>query len=203
MHRKIARAVTGLVLLLTMLAVLSACQMRPTGIVSTVAPETATPPRATPSVAEEPTPEQPASRGQPQVIQRGDTTVRLVRVDVTASHTVVEFAIENPVFPQNFEAMYNLSIWSPLQPGKDLHLSGFAEEAVLGRRESRRPGVLQLELELPLPETMGQPVVIEIEELRVFEAEFSAERGKFHNLGGSWRFEFEPMSVDSFSLTTP
>ncbi len=194
MQRAVVRMVAGLVLLLVMMVLPSACQTMSTSMIPTVAPEITTPVGTTPSVTGEPELEQQGSKEQLPVVQRGDTTVRLVRVDVTASHTVVEFAIEDPLFPRDFETMYNLSIWSPLQPGEDLHLSGFAEEAVLGRRNSRRPGVLQLELELPPPETKGQPVVIEIEELQVLEAEFGAEQGQFHDLGGPWRFEFVPVT---------
>lgn len=196
MRRRITRA-AGLILFLTMLIVLSACQTMPTGTVSTATSETARLPRATSSVTEKPTPEQHAPSEQLPVVQRGDTTVSLVRVDVTASHTVVEFAIEDPIFPQNFEAMYNLSIWSPLLPGEDLDLSGFTEEAVLGRRESRQAGVLRLVLELPPPANFEQPVVIEIEELQLLETETGAQRGQIHSLQGPWRFEFVPQVPES------
>ncbi|RME46631.1 MAG: hypothetical protein D6791_07795 [Chloroflexi bacterium] len=128
---------------------------------------------------------------QPEVVTQGNTTITLKQAVASASHTVLEFTIENPAFPHDLEAMYNLSIFSPLSPGKDLRLTGFARQAVFSRRESRQPGALRLTLELPAPASFEQPVTIEIKWLKVLEAQ-DGQQGQIRTLEGPWRFTFVP-----------
>ncbi|HID61682.1 MAG TPA: hypothetical protein EYP49_02880, partial [Anaerolineae bacterium] len=84
--------------------------------------------------------------------------------------------------------MYRYSLFSPLQPGKDLTLKGFAESAVYSRRESREPGTLLLLLELPAPARPNTPVTIAFHQLRIHDA----ARQKVLTFHGPWTFTFVP-----------
>ncbi len=115
-------------------------------------------------------------------------TVQLVYAVSSSSHTVVQFAIKHPDFPDDLSAMYKYSLFSPLQPGKDLILKGFTENMVYSRRESREPGVLILLLELPPPTRPSTPVTVEFHELRIHDAEVQ----KVLTFEGPWTFTFVP-----------
>ncbi len=115
-------------------------------------------------------------------------TIQLVHAISSSSHTVVQFALKHPDFPNNLEAMYRYSLFSPLQPGKDLTLKGFAESAVYSRREGREPGTLLLLLELPAPARPNTPVTIAFHQLRIHDA----ARQKVLTFQGPWTFTFVP-----------
>ena len=121
-------------------------------------------------------------------------TVQLVHAISSSSHTVVQFALKHPDFPGDLEAMYKYSLFSPLQPGKDMIMKGFAENVVYSRRESREPGALLLLLELAPPAQPDAPVTIEFRELRIH----NAETQKVLTFRGPWVFTFVPQRA-----TTP
>ena len=133
----------------------------------------------------------PGALAQPQSVTLGDTRVTLVRAVASASQTVVEFTIESPVLAQ-VDASTELVLWSGLQPGQDLHLTGFAEQALLNSRVTRREDAIHLVLELPPPATFGQPVTIQFDELTFLQIPPGAQRGEPIALGGPWRFQFTP-----------
>lgn len=129
--------------------------------------------------------------GPPVSATSDGLTIRLLNAVATSSRTTLEFALTHPDFPDDLEAMYGYSVFSPLQPGKDLILRGFAENAIYGRRESREPGTLLLSLELPPPAQTGAEVTVQFRKLRIHDA----RSGKILTYDGPWTFTFIPRTV--------
>ena len=118
-------------------------------------------------------------------------TLRLDEAVATATVTRVRFTLRHPNFPPTMEGMYRYSIVSPLQPGKDLRLEGFTENTVYGRKESRDPGALHLELELPPPARPDTPVTVEILSLRIHSE--GPRQVTPLTFKGPWCFTFVPV----------
>jgi len=118
-------------------------------------------------------------------------TIQLLYAISSSSHTLMQFALKHPDFPNDLEAMYRYSLFSPLQPGKDLTMRGFTENVVYSRRESREPGTLVLLLELPPPNRPDTPVTVEFRELRIHDAETQ----KVLTFHGPWTFTLVPQQA--------
>lgn len=130
---------------------------------------------------------QPASTLQgEQAITHGDTTIRLVEMVPSTTHTVVELVIEDPAITGSTE--YLDRVIDAFWPG-DVVLTGFAGDEILEVSVRVSPGSQHYVLELPPLLEFDAPASIEILHLRRLTHD---PENPFVLQPGPWRFEFRP-----------
>ncbi len=114
----------------------------------------------------------------------GDTTLRLINVVPTASHTVVELMIEDPAITGAKSAAQRL--YAPLRES-DLHLEGFADQTI--RSYAIRPALGCEHHILELAPLIEQDAAVVFEVITLLKRQ---PDGTFEPVPGPWRFEFQP-----------